>query len=36
MAHIGDLLTLLGAVLAFPAGVAVGWWLRGKRRRTVI
>lgn len=29
MAQIGDLLTLLGALLAFPAGVAVGWWLRG-------
>ena len=35
MAHIADLLTLLGAVLAFPAGIGVGWWLRGRRRRTV-
>jgi hypothetical protein len=36
MAHIADLLTLLGAILAFPAGIAVGWWLRSRRRRTVI
>jgi hypothetical protein len=21
--------------LAFPAGIAAGWWLRGRRRRTV-
>jgi hypothetical protein len=36
MAHVADLLTLLGAVLAFPAGVAAGWWLRGRRRKAVI
>jgi hypothetical protein len=36
MAHIGDLLVLLGVLLAFPLGIAVGWWLRGRRRRTVI
>jgi hypothetical protein len=36
MAHIGDLLTLLGAILAFPIGFALGWWLRGRRRKPVI
>jgi len=36
MAHVADLLTLLGAILAFPAGIAVGWWARGRRRNTVI
>lgn len=36
MAHIGDLLTLLGVVLALPTGFALGWWARGKRRRPVI
>lgn len=36
MAHIGDLLTLLGAVLALPVGFTLGWWARGRRRRMVI
>ena len=36
MSPLLTLLTLLGAILAFPAGVAVGWWLRGKRRKSVI
>jgi hypothetical protein len=36
MAHVADLLTLLGAVLAFPAGIGVGWWARGRRRKPVI
>lgn len=35
VSHIADLLTLLGALLAFPARAVVGWWLRGRRRRTV-
>jgi hypothetical protein len=33
MSHIADLLVTLGAILAFPAGVAVRWWLRGKHRK---
>ena len=36
MAHIADLLVVLGVVLAFPAGVVVGWWLRGRRHKPVI
>ena len=37
MAHVADLLVLLGVVLTFPHGVCVGWRLRGQeRRRTVI
>jgi hypothetical protein len=36
MAHVADYLVILGVILAFPAGIAVGWWLRGRRRSTVI
>lgn len=36
MAHIGDLLTLLGAVLALPTGFMLGYWVRGRRSRMVI
>jgi len=36
MDHIGDLLVLLGLVLALPAGFMLGWWARGKRQRSVI
>jgi len=36
MAHIADLLTLLGAILALPLGFTLGWWLRVKRSKPVI
>jgi Na+/glutamate symporter len=36
MAHIGDLILAFGIVLGVLAGIAVGWWLRGRRRKAVI
>jgi hypothetical protein len=36
MSHIGDLLVILGILLALPAGFLAGWWARGMHRRPVI
>lgn len=36
MAHAANLLTLLGVLIALPVGFMVGYWWRGRRKRTVI